>query len=229
MRTNHVLARLTLLVLVLAGLVYAPAAPVRAAPPGNDDFDNAVIVGALPFTDTRDTREATYADDDPQCTPLFRTEEATVWYRYTSASDQQVLISTAGSSYNATLAVFTGSRGSLSQVASVCEQPPGELRFDAVAATTYYIQVGVFTSQPVSNLALSLVAVPAPSNDDIAAATTITSLPYIAQLDVRAATASAGDPFCSGQGRTIWYKLTPSTSGRIMIANWGSTYSVVMG
>ena len=95
-----------------------------------------------------------------------------------------MLISTAGSSYNATLAVFTGSRGALSQVASVCDQVSNELRFDAVGATTYYIQVGVFTSTPVSNLALSLVAVPAPSNDDIGTATAITSMPYTAQLDV---------------------------------------------
>ncbi|HET9221706.1 MAG TPA: hypothetical protein VFO07_04345, partial [Roseiflexaceae bacterium] len=229
MRAKPIFVRLALIVLIIAGLIYAPAIPVRAAPPSNDDFDNATLIGALPFAGTRDTREATYADDDPQCTPMFRTEDATVWYAYTPTSDQQVLISTAGSSYQATLAVFTGTRGSLSQVASLCGQPPSELRFDAVAATTYYIQVGVFTSTPISELAISLVAVAPPSNDDIATATAITSLPFTAQQDTRAATASAGDPFCSGQGRTVWYKLTAPASERLMIANWGSSYSAILG
>jgi hypothetical protein len=229
MRNTHVLSRL-LLMLVAGGLALASASPARAAPPSNDDFDHAVVIGALPFSDSRDTRDATFANDDPPCTPLFRTEEATVWYAFTPASDQQVLISTAGSSYNATLAVFTGARGALSQVASICENPVNaQVRFDAVAGTTYFVMIGVFVSQPISNLTLSVAAVPPPANDDIATAAAIASLPYAERRDVRAATASASDPYCSGQGRTVWYILTPALSGRIVVSSWGSTFGTVLG
>jgi hypothetical protein len=51
--------------LVASAFFVLHAAPALAAAPPNDDFDNATVVAALPFTDTEDVSEATRAPDDP--------------------------------------------------------------------------------------------------------------------------------------------------------------------
>ena len=56
--------------LVAAVLLLAGSIPTAlAAPPANDDFGGAAAVGALPFTATANTAEATKAAYDPSaCT-----------------------------------------------------------------------------------------------------------------------------------------------------------------
>ncbi len=49
------------------------------AQPANDDFDNPTVIGALPFTDSISTVDATAAADDPSCT----SNEHSVWYAFT--------------------------------------------------------------------------------------------------------------------------------------------------
>ncbi|WP_341995800.1 hypothetical protein MRBLWH7_002966 [Microbacterium sp. LWH7-1.2] len=82
----------------------AGASPAWAAAPGNDDINGATVVSELPYTDTVDTREATYdpSTDHAEC------GVATVWYRWTPSSDGLVGFSTVGSDYEATLAIYTG-------------------------------------------------------------------------------------------------------------------------
>lgn len=107
-------------------------------PPPNDDFDYARVVAALPFTDSLDTRNATAANDDPSCAG----QRATVWYAYTATEDTLVDASTYGSSYDATLSAYTGSRGALSQVSCGF----GQIRFVARAGQTVFIMIAAFGS-----------------------------------------------------------------------------------
>jgi hypothetical protein len=44
-------------------LAWAPGG--LAAPPANDDFDNATVIGSLPYADALDTTEATYTTPPP--------------------------------------------------------------------------------------------------------------------------------------------------------------------
>ena len=71
---------------------------------------------------------------------------------------------TFDSNYDTTLSVYTGSRGSLTQLA--CNDDSGSLqsriRFDAVAGTTYYFMVSSFSFFPVSNANLVFNLLPAP-------------------------------------------------------------------
>lgn len=123
---------------------------VLAAAPSNDDIANATPVTALPFTDQIDTSEATTAGDDPDCVG----NGPTVWYVYTPGVDQSLVADTFGSDYDTTLSVYTGSPGSLSQIA--CNDDASGLQsavaFDAAAGTTYYFMVGAFASGPGGNL-----------------------------------------------------------------------------
>lgn len=112
------------------------------AQPTNDDFDAAVAVSSLPFSQSVDTTEATVAGDDPFASCVGPT--ATVWYRFTPTVSQQVETNTFGSDYDTTLTVWTGSRGNLTEIA--CNDDFNDLqsrvRFDAIAGETYYVMAG---------------------------------------------------------------------------------------
>ena len=92
--------------------------------------------------------------------------------------------------------------------------------------------------------ALLLPAAPAsaapPDNDDFGDAVTINpgSLPTTtATIDVTDATEAGSDPLfpvqCSNppsqKHRTVWYRLTPASSGWLLVSTFGSGYDTVLG
>src|SRR5215210_4263540 len=64
---------------------------------------------------------------------------------------------------------------------------------------------------------VSLATAAMPSNDDVAQATEITTLPFADTLSLAEATATAGDLDCSGldDTHTVWYRITPESDMRI--------------
>jgi hypothetical protein len=117
----------------------AAAAPVvvLGVPPANDAIAAATVVGALPFSDAITTVEATTALDDPECV----SNEASVWYALTPATTAWMTADTVGSDFDTTLAAYTGSPGSLSQIA--CNDDSGgsqsRISFLGEAGVTYYL------------------------------------------------------------------------------------------
>jgi hypothetical protein len=148
---------------IVALILIAPAILTTGAfaqPPSNDDFDNATLIPSLPFSDSINTEEATRAADDPEC---GGNDDHTVWYRFTPDQDVSVQANTRGSDYPATLSVFTGSRGSLEQIA--CSAPNGTaaaIFFDATAGQTYFFMVGSFFGGPGGNLVFNVDIAPPP-------------------------------------------------------------------
>jgi hypothetical protein len=135
-----------------------------AIPPANDDIASAVTIPEpLPFTDSISTVEATTAADDPDCVG----QGPTVWYVYTPSADGYVGANTAGSDYDTTLSVYTGTPGSLVQIACNDDDPfnwpLSKLYFQGFAGTTYYFMLGAFASRPGGNLTLNVESVPAPA------------------------------------------------------------------
>jgi hypothetical protein len=145
--------------MALASLVLAPAG-ASAAPPVNDDFDDAIEITDLPFSHTVDTSEATHAWDDPShwwCSA----DEATVWYSFTPTDDVTIDVDTRGGDYYVATTVWTGNRGSLESVD--CNW--GRLRFDARAGTTYYVMLASAIGSDwrgTLELVVSAVVPPAP-------------------------------------------------------------------
>ncbi|MGH3027168.1 MAG: hypothetical protein ACRDMW_01290 [Gaiellaceae bacterium] len=120
--------------LVCSGFAGSPAALGQSAPP-NDDCDGATVIGAVPFTDTVDTTAATVAVDEPtDCDGGFGPLPSSVWYRFTPA-----------------VGVYTGSRGSLTQV-SCFSEGAGLI---AEAGVTYYIRVADYFGQGGGSLVFS--------------------------------------------------------------------------
>jgi hypothetical protein len=108
-----------------------------AVPPANDEFAAAEVVGSLPFAAALSTLEATTAPDDPICAG----NSASVWYAYTPPISTIVTADTFGSDYDTALSAYTGSQGSLTEVA--CNDDAGaglqsQIVFPVVAGQTYY-------------------------------------------------------------------------------------------
>jgi hypothetical protein len=132
--------------------------PVLAAAPSNDDFANATVIGALPFTDSIDTQEATAAEGDPAHCPNSRS----VWYRFTPTRDMWIDANTFGSNYDTTLGVYIDSPIGLiffdcnddaDDEGSLVES---QVVFAASAGTTYYFLVGAYGGDDGSDLVFSV-------------------------------------------------------------------------
>ena len=179
-----------------------------ADPATNDDFDAAVAVTEIPFSHVVLTNEATKAPDDPDCSSGGRT----VWYRFVPAVAGRFDVHTFASNYDTTLAVYTGSRGSLVEVGCNDDssgRQQSALRFEAQAGESYHVMVGSLATGARGTLKISISQAPSPpANDDRASAERVTKLPYVAEENGSAATAAADDPDCPDDGKTVWYSFT---------------------
>jgi len=100
----------TLPALLLAGLLGGGDA---TAAPANDECAGAIVIGAIPFTETRDVTGATSVITDPafDCSDHSLGTPG-VWYGYTAAAPISLLIDTFGSDYDTALRVYGGACGS---------------------------------------------------------------------------------------------------------------------
>jgi len=141
MFTTKLLSR-TITIVIVFVLALSGVSPAFAAAPSNDDFDFATVIGAVPFSDNIDTSEATSAFDDPTTC----TNNGSVWYAFTPATNMTLEANTFGSNYDTVLSVYTGTRGSLIQVPGGCndDYSGGQSRvvFSATSGTTYYFLLG---------------------------------------------------------------------------------------
>lgn len=143
------------------GLAAAPGVSL-AVIPTNDDFDNPVVITAIPFRHSVNTSEATIAEDDPvgfeNCI-----EAGTVWYRFTPIENIRINANTIGSNFDTGIAVFTGTRGDLTPItcndalAGGGHPSSSSLTFDALAGETYFFMVGgAFAFEPGGNLVFNV-------------------------------------------------------------------------
>jgi hypothetical protein len=153
MRRVVVLCTVTLTVLALA--IPAVAQPV------NDDLAAATGVTGVPFQDVVDTTEATTEPGEPIegiefCPP----RGSTVWYALTLEQSQQVRIDTAGSDYDTTLAVYTGTETSDLSLVDCNDDTfvslQAALTITADAGVTYLIQAGSFGGDGGGELLISI-------------------------------------------------------------------------
>jgi hypothetical protein len=90
------------------------------------------------------------------------------------------------------------------------------------------IVLGLGLIVAVALIALTPAYAAAPSNDDFAAAATITALPFSDQRDVSEASAAPDDPFCSRQAASVWYAFTPTTTADVIAQTLGSSFNTTL-
>lgn len=150
-----------LLVLVFGmALLLPPTAVAAQSPPVNDNFSNATPIGALPFSDTVDTTDATLETGEPAPPCAFTPLTGSVWYAFTPAVDGTVTASAQLQFGSTAIAAYTGTQlGGLTQVGC---QVFGSLTLRVTAGTTYYFQTGGMFGQSGS-LTFGLIVTPPPT------------------------------------------------------------------
>lgn len=204
---------------VACALLFMHSSPALAATPPNDDFDNATVVTALPFTDTEDVSGATRAADDP-----YTSGWPNVWYQITPTKDTSLELDTTGSNTSTSICVYSGVRGALSQVACSPDGFYSHFFADLKAGVNYHVMVDITSGCCNQSLTLSLTDRTV-ANDDFDSAQQIDSLPYTDSRDVLRATAAADDPWClTNSTNTVWYSYTPTADISVAADTAGSGY-----
>lgn len=203
-----------LVVAVLLGLLVP--GPAHAAPPANDDFDQAVSITTSPFTTTQSVAEATQSTNDP--TTCYGTYH-TVWFTYIAPANGTITATTVGSGYDTVLSAYSGFRGSLTLIAcsdDVDGVPQSRTVFPVVAGTRYHFMVGSYRPDSGSALTFSTtLTATTPGNDAFADAAPVTALPHTATADLSTATVEPGEPgsVCGQSPKSLWYAVTlPETT-----------------
>ncbi|ANZ35482.1 hypothetical protein BBK82_04685 [Lentzea guizhouensis] len=207
---------------VLVGVLTPGVA--HAAPPSNDDFGSATVVGSLPYSVAQDTTEATRAADDPAAC-LGHSVTGSVWFTYTATENGLLRLKTEGSDRDLYVTTYTGERGDLKQLwnprwdgCTTTRTVP--ITFPATAGTTYHFMVSG-NGTPGGALQLALDRIAPVANDDFADAQPVTALPAtMSQPDYTLASAETDEPAaCSGnQGApSVWYAYTPTRTQSVVL------------
>ncbi|MCP2241845.1 PKD domain-containing protein [Lentzea aerocolonigenes] len=205
----------------------------HAAPPSNDDFANATTIGALPFSSTVDTREATRDSGEPS---HCWWSTSSVWYRYTAAADGFVRMTTdRPDEQKPAISAYTGELGALTWTPGACQFPHGggSNTFAVKAGTTYHFLVqDTYNAGPVT---FGLETVPRAANDDFASAADV---PFDTDVAANPGPASmeAGEtrPKCERSStRSLWFRYTADRAGfaaaKVTQRSSGATVAVYRG
>jgi hypothetical protein len=129
----------TAVLATVALTVVMHAHPALAVPPSNDTEAEAVVVDAVPFTHSTDTREAAPGG------PTFCSNTASAFYRFTPSESVRIQVDLLGSEYDTTLGVYTrDGEGHVKPLACSDDRLgyAAGVRLRAVRGTTYYFMVG---------------------------------------------------------------------------------------
>jgi hypothetical protein len=130
----------------LVGLVMPAAA--QAAPPANDLFAAAQVLTGEAATATGTNVEATKETGEPN---HWSPSGNSVWYAWTAPRDGVVTVDTLGSSFDTTLAVYTGATvDGLTQLAANDQHAGNQslVKVRVTAGTTYRIAVDGYYGRP---------------------------------------------------------------------------------
>lgn len=200
--------------IIAALIVTGPAAFAAAS---NDNRANALEISAIPFLDSTSNVDATIEEGEPQ--PTCAPAGATLWYAMTAPSDASLVLSTEGSSFDTTLAVYADD---LTEIR--CNDDTDGLQsivgLNAVEGARYYIQVGGYDTD-TGDLSFSVNEGPSPTgpaNDDFANATSIEGLPVSVDFYTTEATREDDEPSSCGFGPSLWYRYAPASSHTLRIS-----------
>jgi len=120
----------------------------------NDEIENATEISTATYAIQQDTLGATRAADDPDlpCPASGpRPGSASVWFVFRPTESGRVSANTIGSSYDTMLAVWTGARGALENLA--CDDDSGGALTSLLSSVTvqpgetYYLEVAAYSEQ----------------------------------------------------------------------------------
>ena len=201
--------------------------------PENDSFITRIALFGTNVTTTGRNTGATFEPGEPD--PSFQGGKS-VWWTWTAPVNGNLTLTTAGSSFDTMLTVFTG--GSVTNLTLVAfndmENNTSVVSFDVAAGTAYQIAVdGALGAAGDISLQLSLgPPQPPPSNDNFANRITISGshLNNVPGSNL-GATAEPGEPFhADAIGlKSVWWRWTAPFSGGVTLTTQGSAIDTVLG
>ena len=212
--------------------------------PANDAFANASVLSGASGSATGDTTGATRESGEP--TIVGNGGGHSVWFSWTPAASGTATFDTHGSTFDTTLAVYTGSSlGGLTKVAENDDASSSDatsaLTFAATAGTAYRVQLDGYsgTSRPPWYGAYKLSwngpatgggGTGAPANDAYANAFALSGASGSATGDTTGATRESGEPTIVGNagGHSVWFSWTPAASGTATFDTHGSTFDTTL-
>jgi trypsin/hemolysin type calcium-binding protein len=183
-------------------------------PPANDDFATPTVIsgptGSSFGTNVRSTGEP----GEPQHVSI---PDRTVWYQWTAPESGSAVFNTRQSSFDTTLAVYTGSAiNALTQRAANDDSNSlqSKVVLPVTAGTTYRIAIDGFGAA-TGSIRLQW-SVNRPANDDFAAPRVLPGLDGIASSTSVRATGEPGELDYHGGAAadgSVWFRWTPTASG----------------
>ncbi len=202
----------------------------------NDNFANATLLNGSTITTNGDNFSATFETSEPY--NVGTTGGRSVWWKWTAPATGTATLATAGSSFDTTLGVYTGTAvGSLTKVAANDDVSgsvlTSRLTFAAVANQTYRISVDGYGGAS-GNIALQLQFNAAPTqsgSDAFSSRTVLVGTNVTAAGTSSSATIEPGEPRNAGiaGGKSIWWSWTAPTSGSFSISTAGSSFDTTLG
>jgi len=211
--------------LVLAGTL-APSA--FALPPANDMFAAGELLTGTSATATGSTTEATKETGEPI---HVWSGGASVWYRWTASSDGIVTVDTFGSSFDTTLAAYTGlTVDGLHRLAANDDYngTRSRVRIPVTAGQEYHFVVDGFAGSRGS-VTLHLNFGSSPPNDNLANAVELTGASVTAGGTNLAASKEPGEPtHAASGGVSVWWTWTAPSTGGVTMSTAGSTFNTTL-
>lgn len=208
--------------------------------PANDNFASGTSLSGQTANVTGSNLNATRETGEPSLagTP----GGASVWWTWTAPASGSVVLSTAGSNFDTTLGVFTGSTVStLTSIAANDDQNnaggilTSRVTFNAVAGTTYHLAVDGYNAA-TGNISLGLTETvtttsPPTSNDNFAQRVALSGANVSTTGSNVGATRQSGEPVIAGVagGHSVWWSWTAPSSGNVTIRTAGSNFDTLLG
>ena len=206
--------------------LYGEAAEPREDPPPNDLFSNALTIFGASGSTTGSNVGATV---EPGESWGFG-NQSSVWWQWRPASSGTVTIDTVGSTFKATLGVYTGTvvsalRSLEHDLAS--GERPSRVTLQVAAGTTYKLRVASYSYSGPGDIVLNWNLEIAPPNDLFSNALTISGARGSTTGSNAAAAVEPGEP--SWGQSSVWWQWRPASSGTVTIDTVGSTFRTTLG
>ena len=204
--------------------------PSCATLPPNDNFTNAKPVGPLPFTVTTFNSCATEETGEPL---INGPAGKSLWFNWTPAASQTIVINTKRSDFDTMLGVYTGSSVSnLTLVATNDDVVDGirlqsQVTFAATGGVTYHIMVDGYGSA----VGMVVLNVGPPVNDDFADAITLSGKAGATNGYNIGASKEESEPSHASDvgGHSLWFNWTAPAAGPVDLTTGGSDFDTTLG
>lgn len=198
------------------------------APPANDNFANATSVEVSTRSFVGNNMGATVETGEPT---HANQRARSVWYRWTAPASGPASVTTQGSDFDTTLAVYTGSAvGSLTRVGQNdnATGTTSAVNFTAAAGMVYYIAVDA-----VGGVGGNFVVNINPAGNDLFANAAAISGPAGATTgSTYGASRESGEPAHAGAATlagSIWFVWTAPSNGQFIFDTVGSSFNTLLG